>query len=294
MALGKGLGAILEEVGQAYESELAENQGLPEGDLGEEVRELSVDAIDPNPYQPRKDFDPEKLAELGESIRRHGLLQPVVVIPHGDRWLLVAGERRLRAHRLIGAETIRAIVADVDLDRLRMRELALVENIQRENLNPIELARAYQELLEVHGITHEELAAIVHKSRSQITNTLRLLSLGEYAREKLTEQKISQGHAKILLGLSEEQQRVMVDSIIGRKLSVREAEELVKSAKGRGQKKGASGKPGSQYRIPEEARRIIAERLPCVRTVKKGRVELEIRSDEDLRLLLDFLGERVK
>jgi ParB family chromosome partitioning protein len=281
-------------VGQAYESELVEGGKLQEGDLGEEIRELPVEAIDPNPYQPRKDFDPERLAELGESIRRHGLLQPVVVIPHGDRWLLVAGERRLRAHKLIGEATIRAIVADVDLDRLRMRELALVENIQRENLNPVELARAYKELLEIHGITHEELAALVHKSRSQITNTLRILSLGEYAREKLIEQKITQGHAKILLGLSEKQQKVMVDSIIGRRLSVREAEELVKSAKGKNGGKGVSPKSGSEYRIPEEARKLISERLPCVRKVKKGKVELEIRNEEELQLLLDFLDKRVK
>ena len=294
MALGKGLGAILEEVGQAYESELVEKGELQGNDLGEEVRELPVEAIDPNPYQPRKDFDPERLTELGESIRRHGLLQPVVVIPNGDRWLLVAGERRLRAHKEIGAATIRAIVADVDLDRLRMRELALVENIQRENLNPVELAHAYKELLEVHGITHEDLAAIVHKSRSQITNTLRLLSLGEYARRKLTEQKITQGHAKILLGLSEKEQKIMVDTIVGRKLSVREAEELVKGTKEKkGGKKGAK-KSGTGYQIPDEAREQIAARLPFVSRIKKGRVEIELKSEEDLNTLLDFLGERVR
>jgi ParB family chromosome partitioning protein len=294
MALGKGLGAILEEVGQAYENELVEKAELQNGDMGEEVRELPVEAIDPNPYQPRKDFDPQRLEELGESIRRHGLLQPVVVIPHGDRWLLVAGERRLRAHKLIGAATIRAIVADVDLDRLRMRELALVENIQRQDLNPIELARAYKELLEVHGITHEELAAIVHKSRSQITNTLRLLALSDYAREKLVEEKISQGHAKILLGLSEKRQKVMVDTIIGRKLSVREAEDLVKSAKKRGAGSKSPGGKNSAYRIPEEARRLIAERLPFVKKVKKTTVEIELGSEEDLNTFLDFLDERVR
>jgi ParB family chromosome partitioning protein len=294
MALGKGLGAILEEVGQAYENELAESEGLPEGDLGEAVRELPVGAIDPNPYQPRKDFDPERLEELGESIRRHGLLQPVVVIPHGDRWLLVAGERRLRAHKLIGAETIRAIVADVDLDRLRMRELALVENIQRENLNPVELARAYQELLEVHGITHEELAALVHKSRSQITNTLRLLSLDEYARRKLVEQKITQGHAKILLGLDADRQKIVVDTIIGRKLSVREAEELVKRTKGGGKRFSSRKAAEPGFRIPEAAAQRIRRELPGVRRVDGNRVELRFESEEALARLLDFLDEREK
>jgi ParB family chromosome partitioning protein len=296
MALGKGLGAILEEVGQAYESELAESEGLAERELGEEIRELPVGRIDPNPYQPRQDFDPERLEELGESIRRHGLLQPVVVIPHGDRWLLVAGERRLRAHKLIGAETIRAIVADVDLDQLRMRELALVENIQRENLNPVELARAYQELLEVHGITHEELAALVHKSRSQITNTLRLLSLDDYARQKLVEQKITQGHAKILVGLDPGQQKIVVDTIIGRKLSVREAEELVKRTK---EKEGSKASPAvrtppSGFRIPEAAAERIRQRLPGVHRIHGAKVELRLENEEALAALLDFLDEREK
>jgi len=291
MALGKGLGAILEEVGQAYESELGEGNGVEDADLGEEIRELPVGRIDPNPYQPRKDFDPDRLRELGESIRRHGLLQPVVVIPHGDRWILVAGERRLRAHKLVGMETIRAIVADVDLDRLRMRELALVENIQRQDLNPVELAQAYRELLEVHGITHEELAAIVHKSRSQITNTLRLLSLGDYARRRLVEEKISQGHAKILIGLDEDQQRVIVDSIVGRKLSVREAEALVKSTRaGRNNPRSSGEKRG--YTIPETARKTIEASLPCVRRIRGNRIELELGSDRELKRLLDFLAER--
>ena len=218
----------------------------------------------------------------------------MVVIPHGDRWLLVAGERRLRAHKLIGAGTIRAIVADVDLDRLRMRELALVENIQRENLNPVELARAYQELLEVHGITHEELAALVHKSRSQITNTLRLLSLEEYAREKLVEQKITQGHAKILLGLDAEQQKIVVDTIIGRKLSVREAEELVKRTKEGGQRPAARKAAGQGFRIPEAAAERIRRSLPGVRRVSGDRVELRLENEEALARLLDFLGEREK
>ena len=291
MALGKGLGAILEEVGQAYETELAQKAESRDSDLGEEIRELPVASIDPNPYQPRKDFDPERLEELAASIRRHGLLQPVVVIPHGDRWLLVAGERRLRAHKLIGAETIRAIVADVDLDRLRMRELALVENIQRQDLNPVELAQAYKELLEVHGITHEELAALVHKSRSQITNTLRLLSLGDYARENLMRGKISQGHAKILLGLPEERQKVLVDTIIGRRLSVREVELLAQQEKG-SSASASKAKKAAGYRIPDPLREEIFRRLPFVRKIKRNKVELEISDESELQALLDFLRKR--
>ncbi len=288
MALGKGLGAILEEVGQAYETELNEGE-LSEKELGEEIRDLPVEAIDPNPYQPRKDFDPRRLEELGESIRRHGLLQPVVVIPNGDRWILVAGERRLRAHKLIGAETIRAIVADVDLDRLRMRELALVENIQRENLNPIELAEAYRELLEVHGITHEELAAIVHKSRSQITNTLRLLSLSEYARMALTEGRLSQGHAKVLLALPEAKQRVLVDTIVGRKLSVRETEELVKRVRA-GKKTRTSEQPSSRETDPKLLHRL-EKLLPFPHRLTRKGLEIGLPDEASLKAFIDFLDK---
>ena len=293
MALGKGLGAILEEVGQAYESELSETERLEESELGEAVVELPVERIEPNPFQPRKDFDPERLQELGESIRRHGLLQPVVVIPHGDRWLLVAGERRLRAHKVMEMSTIRAIVADVDLDELRMRELALVENIQRENLNPMELANAYQELLTVHGITHEELARLVHKSRSQITNTLRLLALSEYARKKLVDQKITQGHAKVLVSLPEKVQRVVVDTIVGRKLSVREAEELAKRTK-EGAMPELKGKDEEKELFDKSLLKRLESLLPFRYRTKKKSLEIRFDSEEELESFLDFLTERKK
>ncbi len=231
MALGKGLGQILEEVGLAYETEMNEDEDFVKSEVAERVRELDVALIDPNPYQPRKNFDEDRLNELADSIRQHGLLQPVVVVARGDRFILVAGERRLRAHKIAGIDTIRAIVAEVDFDDLRMRELALIENIQRENLNAIELAHSYQELLDVHAITHEGLAQIVHKSRSQITNTLRLLSLPPYAQQMIVDEKITQGHAKILVGQDPEKIKILVDTIIGQKLSVRETENLLKEKK---------------------------------------------------------------
>ena len=186
--LGKGLGTILSEIGQNYESQFKE---VIDDEAYESISELDVELIDPNPYQPRKYFDEEKLQELAESIKQHGLLQPIVVIEHNERYILVAGERRLRAAKIAKLQTIKAIIAQVELDELRLRELALIENIQRENLNPIELALSYKELLEVHNLTHEELAKIVNKSRSQITNTLRLLNLSDYSKEALLQNKIT-------------------------------------------------------------------------------------------------------
>ena len=165
MALGRGLGELLGEVEIAYENSTS---GVNQG-----IRKIDVSLVKPNPNQPRKIFDEEKLHELSESIKEHGLLQPIVVIENTDgTFTLIAGERRLRAHKLANLEQIKAIV--VDEDELKLRELALIENIQRDDLNIIELAFCYAQLLNEHNITHEELSKKVFKSRTSITNTLRL------------------------------------------------------------------------------------------------------------------------
>ena len=177
MALGRGLGDILSEVEEAYEKDLSGIDSFELEKAGERVEEIHVDAITPNPFQPRKHFDEKALQELSDSVKEHGLLQPIVVIEKEDGYLLIAGERRLRAHKLAKLTRIKAIIADVEIDEIRLRELSLLENIQREDLNSIELANSYAELIEVHKITHDELSSIVHKSRSQITNTMRLLNL---------------------------------------------------------------------------------------------------------------------
>ena len=220
-ALGRGLGAIFEEVTQSYENDLPRNE--------DSVVDIQIEDIRPNPYQPRKTFDANSLQELSDSIVSHGLLQPIVVIKDKTGFMLIAGERRLRASKLASLGTIRAIIADIDLAKLR--EMALIENIQREDLNPIDLAYSYQELLNEHEITHEQLSSLIFKSRTQITNTLRLLNLDDYTQQALVEGKISQGHARALIGLDKKEQKVLVDSIVGQKLSVREVEEAVKGIK---------------------------------------------------------------
>lgn len=231
MALGRGLGDILTEVENAYEKDLADIDQFNLESKSDQIAEIEVNKISPNPFQPRKHFDASSLRELSESISRHGLLQPIVVIKSENGYTLIAGERRLRAHKLANIEQIRAIIADVDLEEIKLRELALLENIQRENLNAIELANSYKELLDVHNITHDELSNIVHKSRSQITNTMRLLALSSYAQEQLQNNKISQGHAKVLIGLDAEKQKIIIDSVVGQKLSVRDTENMVKKYK---------------------------------------------------------------
>jgi len=220
-ALGRGLDALLDEVSEAYENESSTKN---------KVIEIPLDEISPNPYQPRKEFSTESLRELGESIKNDGLIQPIIVIENGlDGYIIVAGERRYRASKLIKNKTIKAIVLDITKEQ--MQQYALIENIQREDLNPIELAKSYETLIKLHNITHEELSNVIHKSRTHITNTLRLLNLSNKTQKALLEKKITAGHAKILVGLEEKEQDLMVNSIVGQKLSVREAEKIVSNLK---------------------------------------------------------------
>ena len=220
--LGRGLEAILGDVELAYKAEISEGNS----DI---IKDIDLELITENPYQPRKNFDETALRELSESIKRHGLIQPIIVIEKDGGYMLIAGERRFRATKLLGESKIKAIVADIESQSLR--ELALIENIQREDLNPIELANSYKELIDEYKITQDGLANIIHKSRVQITNTMRLLSLSAVTQEYIKEGKLTQGHAKVIVGLEPNDEKTAVDTIIGQRLSVRETENLVKNLK---------------------------------------------------------------
>ncbi len=285
MALGRGLGDILSEVEEAYKKDLSGIDSFELENSGARIEELSLDDISPNPFQPRKHFDKEALKELSQSIKKHGLLQPIVVIEKDNGYLLIAGERRLRAHKLAKIPTIKAIIADTKIDDFRLRELALIENIQRENLNAIELANSYAELIEVHNITHDELSSLVHKSRSQITNTMRLLVLSTYAKEKLSSGKISQGHAKVLVGLDEKRQKIIIDSIIGQKLSVRDAENMVKQYKSNIHTDAK--KPNSSFL--DDYKSEISAALPFRHKVKAKSIEISFTNESDIKDFLTFL-----
>jgi ParB family chromosome partitioning protein len=221
--LGRGLSSILDDVEDAYRKDVEEDSSI--------VKEIRLDQLTPNVYQPRKNFDPVALKELSDSIVKHGLLQPIVVVERDEGYMIIAGERRYRATKMANKKTIEAIVTNYESKNLR--ELALIENIQRENLSPLELANSYRELIEEYKITQEELSDIIHKSRSQITNTLRLLSLTPYTQGLLESGKITQGHAKVIVGLDEKTEVMIADTIVGQKLSVRDSEDLVKSIKNR-------------------------------------------------------------
>ncbi len=286
MALGRGLGDILSEVEEAYEKDLSQIDNFELEAQGGRVEELPVDQISPNPFQPRKHFDEKALEELSLSIQQHGLLQPIVVMQKEDGYLLIAGERRFRAHKLAEIPMIKAIIADVQIDDARLRELALIENIQRENLNAIELANSYAELIEVHNITHDELSSIVHKSRSQITNTIRLLSLSPYAQHQIASGRISQGHAKVLVGIDEKKQKIIIDSIIGQKLSVRDAEKMAKRYKSSTGKTDV--KPAAPNMLADYATELAAI-LPFKHKIKTQSIEISLTNEKDIKNFLTFL-----
>lgn len=283
MALGRGLGEILSDVEEAYGKDLRTIDNFEFETQGARIEELSVDTISPNPFQPRKHFDEQALQELSRSIAEHGLLQPIVVIEKEDGYLLIAGERRLRAHKLAKFSTIKAIIADVEIDEVRLRELALIENIQRENLNAIELARSYAELIDVHKITHDELSSVVHKSRSQITNTMRLLSLSVYVQEQLVEDKVSQGHAKVLVGLDEKKQKIVIDSVIGQKLSVRDTENMVKKYKDNTTTNIPKVNASSLF---ESYKDVLTETLPYKYKLKAKSIEISFENEKEFESFL--------
>ena len=282
MALGRGLGELLGEVESAYESSTRNNKSG--------VNKIDVASIKANPNQPRKIFDEEKLNDLSESIKEHGLLQPIVVIENGNNsYTLVAGERRLRAHKLAKIDKIKAII--IDADEFKLRELALIENIQRDDLNIIELAYCYAQLLNEHSITHEELSRKVFKSRTSITNTLRLLQLNSYVQQFLATDKISAGHAKVMLGLSSDEQKMVCDSIVGQKLSVRETEKLVKELKERGLEKPKKDKFSNSYNF--NPLNNIVEKLKennLKVKVEKNYFKIEFNSQEDVDKITSYFN----
>ena len=274
MALGRGLGELLGEVETAY--------GKSAGNSNNGVKKIEVSLIKPNPNQPRKIFDEEKLQELSYSIKEHGLLQPIVVVEDEDgTYTLIAGERRLRAHKLANIEEIKAII--VDKDEFKLRELALIENIQRDDLNIIELAFCYAQLLNEHNITHEELSKKVFKSRTSITNTLRLLQLSSYVQQFLATDKISAGHAKMMIGLTTEDQKKICDTIIGQKLSVRETEKLIKDLKEKDTPKPKKEKVTNSYNISNlKSFADFLKNDKIKAKIDKNSIKIEFNSQEDI------------
>lgn len=254
---------------------------------------VSIHEIRPNTRQPRKDFDDDTIAELTASIKEKGIIQPIVVRQAGSGYEIIAGERRWRAAQRAGIVKVPVVVKDAtDMEAL---ELALIENLQREDLNPIEEASGYQHLIEVYGLTHEEVSVQIGKDRSTITNHLRLLRLSEEAKRALIEGEITAGHARALLGLeSISDANLVLQAIRKKKLSVRTTESLIRnmSKEKRPGIKPVSADPYLE-RIADDLKGALSTQVRIIYNKGKGRIEIDYYSDDELeRLLSALLGNK--
>jgi len=252
--------------------------------------EIPLERVSPNRQQPRTSFDPEGLSELAASIRRHGVLQPIVVSRSGDGYELVAGHRRVLAARLAGKSTIPAVVRDEVSDRL---ELALTENLQRTDLNAIEAARAYKLLMETYDLTQEQLAERLGKSRSAVANTLRTLSAPQPLQDAVLEGKIGEGHLRALLALPLSDALHALATVVAKGLSVREAEALARkmvhpTRRGRARARLRGGDPDLAA-VTSELRAALGTKVEILRGRRGGRIAIQFYSDEDFERLYELL-----
>ena len=272
--LGRGLSSLIPQ--------------RPAGSAG--VLEIPTDRIRPNPYQPRRTWDVDELAALTASVAEHGIIQPILVTEVLDGYQLVAGERRLRAAVAAGLERVPAVVRQLaDRDQL---ELALVENLQRSDLDAIESALAYRQLIDEFGLSQDEVATRVGRARSTVANTLRLLDLAASIQAAIVDGRLTEGHGRALGGLPVETQDRVLDSVLSQELSVRQTEELVRRM--REPRPEASGRPDRPNdpeleRVEEDLRRSLGTKVRLARSRRGGRIVIEYYSDEELGRLYERL-----
>jgi ParB family chromosome partitioning protein len=300
-SLGRGLDALInpnkmigEEDNQAHDYS---NLKYDDGKQVDILARIAVDFISSNPYQPRSNFDPQALEELKKSIVANGLIQPITVRrTTGNKYQLISGERRLRAYKEIGYKEIPAYIIKVDSDEI-MLALALIENIQREHLNPIEVGRAYKRLMEECHLTQEQIADKVGKDRTTVANTIRLLKLPVQVQESIIEEKISQGHARALINLpKEELQLFALDKILKDSLSVRKVENLVKKlmVEGISEKKLFTIKSPKIFNsnladVEDKLRKVFGTKVHCKQNKEgKGEIVIEFYSNDELERLFEL------
>jgi ParB family transcriptional regulator, chromosome partitioning protein len=287
-ALGKGLEALIPRAkGITQEQPAASNQAYKDY-----VVNIKIEKVRPNKHQPRKQFDEQKLKELMDTIKEKGVINPILVRTVGSEYEIIAGERRWRAVTQMGLPEIPAIVKDVS-DR-DMFELSLIENIQREDLNPLEEAEAYQHLLGDYGLTQEELSKKIGKDRSSISNILRLLKLPDDIKGYIVDGVISAGHARAILSLeTPTKQDYLFRRIIKQNLTVRQAEDIVKKVKGRGLKeRKEKGQDVELLEIEQELQRIFATQIKISHRDNKGKIEINFFSDDDFDRIITLLRKK--
>jgi ParB family chromosome partitioning protein len=295
--LGKGLAALLPTRTQApaVAAGAAPVVEKPAPQSNSTPISLPVDRIDPNPLQPRSIFQPERLRELAQSIEANGIIQPIIVRPVGDRYELIAGERRWRAARMAGLAEVPVVVQNISNDHLL--EVSLIENIQREDLNPIEIAQAFDRLHREHQLSHEDIARRTGKDRTTVTNTLRLLKLPADVQLLVAEHRLSNGHARALLGLpSPDQQRQMGEKAASQGLSVRQVERMVQKANEEREPAGPEAEPKQDPNVraaAEELERALGTRVRILeKSPQRGKIEIDYFSQDDLDRIYNLIVEK--
>ncbi len=282
--LGRGLSALIPETPDTPQDTKAEDYTL---------KQLDVYLIRPNPFQPRLEFDPIALQELKTSIEEKGVIQPITVRPVDDHYELVSGERRLRAVIEIGLDKIPSYIREID-SKEEMLELAIIENVQREHLNPIEQAIAYQRLIEECNLTQDEVAQKIGKDRSTITNIIRLLKLPKKIQDSVRNGEISMGHARTLLAVSQPKVQTSIwQKILKEQLSVRRVEQLIKEAQNKTQarKKEAPRRSVFLQKVEENLRETLGTKVVVRPKKEGGSIEIEFYSPEDLNRLIDIFEQ---
>lgn len=279
--LGKGLSAILSDKYDSQALEFADNS---------QVIELRIVDVEPNKDQPRKDFDKEKLDELADSISKHGVIQPIIVTKKDDVYQIVAGERRWRASKQAGLKKIPAIIRNYD--EVKIMEVALIENLQREDLNPVEEALGYKSLIETFSLTQDKISERVGKSRSAIANSLRLLNLPEKVRTLLEKGAISVGHAKAILSLTNKNDQIQIAEIVSdKKLSVRETENLIKN---KDKEKKTNPKISSEVKLAikdmeNSFSKYLGTKVKIKESNGKGKIEISYYSHDEFERITEML-----
>lgn len=270
--LGKGLGALITNDDE-------ENSG---------VIELKINEIEPNAGQPRKFFDDEKLVQLSESIKQHGVIQPIIVKKNDNNYTIIAGERRWRAAKLAGINTVPALIKEYT--ELQVMEIALIENLQREDLNPIEEANALINLMKEFNLTQEQIAEKIGRSRSAIANIIRLLGLSDEVKKFIISGDLTSGHARTLVTIEDQEiQKTAAEYIINNKLSVRETEEYVNKLLNKKEKKKTTKKENPEYKyVEDKLKDILGTKVKLQANKNKGKITIEYYSNDELDRLLDF------
>jgi len=282
--LGRGLGALIPDKAGSDKVQILESK------VQQAITNIPIDKIKANKYQPREDFDNQSLGDLSSSIKEKGFIQPILVRARGGEYELVAGERRFRAAKMLDLKEVPAIIKDVsDVDSL---ELSIIENVQREDLNPIDQAKAYKRLADEFNLTQETIADTIGKDRSTVTNILRLLKLPKKIQQYVSRGTISMGHARAILGFDNESAQLrLCTKIVKDELSVRDTERYAKKMLAPSKKK-ASEKDPNLGSIEEGLRQLFGTKVRIIKAKKGGKIEIEFYSDNDLQRILTLLKSK--